>query len=573
MSETLLDVMETQLIDSLKYYDKILDRYDNEYLDNGVLLIAKHEYDENLDKRNKIAEELSIDERFAISDLLFDNQNKLEFIDHQYPFKKIDKINYNSKTIKQLENNDNIKTFLKENKTQHVCVQPKLVGIDISIQANIYNKSQVITKGDGFSGLNISHHFQNNSKFSKLSKYIQYGDIIRGTLYVSLKYASKNKITNIKEYITNILHNEKSQNLRKNGIKFVAYGYKPYTNKHLSVNEQLFKLHDTFGLPIIEQNVVCIFRDLDLHISISNLIEDTAKSDVERQYDSKVSSILYLAMNTYDSLDTGRKIGALSIQFKPELYLTKFKYIKKQKINDNIKSFAYFDNIILRGKKVNYIEFDNLDELDKLYPIDKWYENMFIRIGENSDNELDIYEVNINYNKITIENRWKEWRKAHLRSVSINDANGDITTLKNSTSVKNRIKKLLVDKCCFSDVPTSFITNITLNCHRNYEFYSNINEYLIYSIKVVMETNLVESDLGAPLKKLIRKNRKTISSITFEEIIKNTFSSILEPLDDNNLDYTLSNVKKIVKRDEKLNNSLSYMLPVYEVLNQYCRQL
>lgn len=574
MSENLLDVMETQLIDSLKYYDNILDRYDDEYLDNGRLLVSQLEYDDNLDKRNDIAEDLGIDSRFAISDLLFDNQNKLELIDHQYSFKKIDKINYNSRTIKQLEKNENIKQFIKENNTNHVCVQPKLAGIDISIQANEYDKAQVIVKGNGEQGLNISHHFQSNSRFSKLSKNIKHGDIIRGTLYVSLKYVSKNKIVDNKEYITTILKNPNAQNLKTLGIKFVAYGYKPYTNRKLSINEQLFELHDTFGLPIIEQNVVCIFRDLDLYISVSNLIENTIKSDIERQYDSKISSILYLAMNTYDDLNSNRKIGALSIQFKPELYLTKFKYIikKKDEESENIKSLVYFDDIVIRGKNINHIEFDNIKDLDSLYPLDLWYENMFIRVGENSDGELDIYEANINYNKITIENRWKEWRKAHLQSVSINDANGDITTLKNLMSVKNRIKKLLLDKCGFSDVPTSFTTNIALNCHRNYEFYNNINDYLIYSIKIVMETNLVESNLGAPLKKLIRKNRKAISSTTFEDIIKNTFTTILEPLDENNLDYTLDNVKKVVKRDERLNSSLSYILPVYEVLNQYCKQ-
>lgn len=565
MSEDLLELIEQTQKDKLNYYDNLLDKLDYNYLDiDNDIDLASYDYNDLLEKRNDIADTLGKDERYSLDFNSFSNDTTLSKIKHQLNFYEPLIFNYNGESAQELENNSQLNNILKINTTKHFCVQPNINGINISIQVNENSKIQFLTKNDGDYGLDVTHHFKDFKKFAALSHNMRYGDIIRGKLTLSLKYAKKHKIINPTNYILELLHKKEPQNLIEKGLFFIAEEYYSYTKRKLSVNAQLYELHNTFNLDIIEQEVICIFKNNDLAISLATKMDLTIKSDLEDSLDTKINGLLFKSMNTVDN----DNLGIINAVFKPELYLTKFNYfINEKQEDDSIKTTVYFDEIYIDGVKVNMAIINNINELNN---IQNWYKGMYIRVGLANNIVPKIYEYDIDYNKISIENRWQEWRKAH--SQPFIESNGYLANLKNLTSVKNRIKSILINKCCFREVPTFLITNITMDCHNTYDFSSNAADYIIYTIDYIMNVNLEKNDLGIPLKKIIRKNRRAIKSLTVKRLIKVSYNDIINALKDNKLSYNLENVTKVINNDNYLKNNYDFLLPIYNELNKYMKQ-
>lgn len=565
MSEDLLELIEQTQKDKLNYYDNLLDKLDYNYLDidNDIDLVA-YDYDDLLEKRNDIADTLGKDERYSLDFNSFSNGITLSKIKHQLNFYEPLIFNYNGESAQKLENNSQLNNILKINTTKHFCVQPNINGINISIQVNENGKIQFLTKNDGYYGLDVTHHFKDFKKFAALSHNMRYGDIIRGKLTLSLKYTKKHKIINPTNYILELLYKNEPQNLIEKGLFFIAEEYYSYTKRKLSVNEQLYELHNTFNLDIIDQEVICIFKNNDLAISLATKMDLTIKSDLEDSLDTKINGLLFKSMNTLDNND----LGIVNAVFKPELYLTKFNYfINEKQEDDSIKTTIYFDEIYIDGVKVNMAMINDINELND---IQNWHKGMYIRVGLANNIMPKIYEYDIDYNKISIENRWQEWRKAH--SQPFIESNGYLANLKNLTSVKNRIKSILINKCCFREVPTFLITNITMDCHKTYDFSSNAVDYIIYTIDYIMNIDLEKNDLGIPLKKLIRKNRRAIQSLTPKRLIKSSYTDIINELKNNKLSYNLENVTMVINNNNYLKNNYDFLLPIYNELNKYIKK-
>lgn len=565
MSEDLLELIEQTQKDKLNYYDNLLDKLDYNYLDiDNDINLASYDYNDLLEKRNDIADALGKDERYSLDFNSFSNDTTLSKIKHQLNFYEPLIFNYNGESAQELENNSQLNNILKINTTKHFCVQPNINGINISIQANENGKIQFLTKNDGDYGLDVTHHFKDFKKFAALSHNMRYGDIIRGKLTLSLKHAKKHNIINPTNYILDLLHENEPQDLTAKGLFFVAEEYYSYTKRKLSVNEQLYELCNTFNLDIVDQEVICIFKNNDLAIALANKMDLTIKADLEDSLDTKTTGLLFKSMNTLDNND----LGILNVIFKPELYLTKFNYfVNEKQEDDSIKTTVCFDEIYIDGAKVNMAVINNLNELNN---IQNWYKGMYIRIGLENNILPKIYEYDIDYNKISIENRWQEWRKAHLQMKSESD--GYVTHLKGITSVKNRIKSILINKCCFREVPTFLITNITMDCHKTYDFSSNAADYIIYTIDYIMNVDLEKNDLGVPLKKIIRKNRRAIKSLTSKRLIKASYDDITKELKNNKLSYNLENVTMVINSNDYLKNNYSFLLPIYNELNKYMKK-
>lgn len=561
-------------ITRLDALDEILDKADEAYWQGNDPIIEDYEYDEILEERNNLAEELGEPLRITADSNIFSDNEAMKKVEHAVPNYSVDRIKFDNQSHEEMLSLSPVKRLLEDSKTMHICMQPKLDGLSMSIQMNEAGKIYFLTRGKDQLGEDATYHFKNDRRFSQLTTAMKPGDVIRGEVVVSLKYAMANKLSRLRQYTVGIIKRKEPQNLKAAGLRFVAYTYYPYDGKNLSVTQQLYDLRHKFGLQVVNNDVLCIFDETDLSWGISTAFETRLRSDYERMSDCQIDGLMFKSMEVEQIARKNKSMaGALAVKFKPELYLTKLKEVEyRVGKSGRVTPMAHFDEILIDGSSVTKASLGSINSMNKLAPQEKWVHGSFIRVGLANDIIPQVYEANIDFSQYNQDEAWLEWRKAHSPGlIALND-NGSLLILKKSNSLKNRVRDMLNKNCSFLNVDTRFVSVISFRNAHKYEYYANVNQYIVDTIEFVMNVDLKTARIGVPIAEQVRNNRRRLKSLTFKNIVKNGFDSVYKKMQEDHLVYTFENVKKVIEEDNQMNKTISYAIPIYETLYKYCRK-
>lgn len=554
--------------------DEILGKADEAYWQKNAPIMDDFEYDEILEERNNLAEELDEPLRITADSNIFSDNEAMQKVEHAIPNYSVDRIKFDNQSYEEMLSLSPVKRLLEDSKTMHICVQPKLDGLSMSIQMNEDGKIYFLTRGKDQLGEDSTYHFRNDRRFSQLTKAMKPGDVIRGEIVVSLKYAMANKLSRLRQYTVGIIKRKEPQNLKAAGLRFVAYTYYPYDGRNLSVTQQLYDLRHKFGLQVVNNDVLCIFDETDLPWGISSAFESRLRSDYERMSDCQIDGLMFKSMEVDQIARKNKSMaGALAVKFKPELYLTKIKEIEyRVGKSGRVTPMAHFDEIMIDGSAITKASLGSVNSMTQLAPQEKWSPGCFIRVGLANDIIPHVYEAGIDFSQYNQDEAWLEWRKAHSPGLIANNDNGSVLILKNVNSLKNRVRDMLNKNCSFLDVDTRFVSAISFRNSHKYEYYANVNQYVVDTIEFIMNVDLKTVRVGVPIDEQIRINRRRLKSLTFKNIVKNGFESVYKKMQECHLVYTLENVKKVIEEDKQMNKTISYAIPIYEVLYKYCRK-
>lgn len=560
--------------DRLTIYDAQLDAADEAYWTKNQPIMEDFQYDMLLFKRNELAEDLDLPLRITADSSIFSLNEAMSKVPHLIPNYSLDRIKFENQSNDKMLAQKPVQKLLEEMTTKHVVLQPKLDGLSISIQMNEDGRIYFLTRGKGGLGEDVTHHFKNDRRFATMSRAMKPGDVIRGEVVTSLTYAAKHKLSRIRQYTVGVIKRKAPQNLKNEGLKFVAYTYYPYTKRKLSINEQLYELANTFGLETINNDVLCIFRPEDLANKIDLSFTMKLKSDYEKASDSQIDGLMFKAMEVDEYFRDNKSMsGSLAVKFPPDLFLTKLTEVEfREGATGKITPMAYFEEVIIDGSSVSKASLGSVKSMEELAPKESWKLGMYIKVGLANDIVPHVYEANVAFEEMKLEEAWLEWRNSHAEDLVSRKLNGSLLGIKSMNTFKNKIRDTLKKGCCFRDIDSQFINRVSLRDAKDYVFYDNIADYLIDSIEYVMNVNLRSVRMNPNLKTTIRNNRARIKSLTFKNVIRNSFSNIADAVEKSHKTYTLDNVVNIIQNDPHLNSQMSYMIPVYTTLYKYCRK-